>query len=160
MMAAGRISYGGLTIGQTVAFGRLEVTKDEIIHFARAFDPQPFHLSEEAAKDSNIGRLIASGYHTCALLMRLIVDHALDPKLSLGAPGVEEVRFLKPVFPGDTLSARYSCKDKRELKSRPGVGAARFLFELINGGGEIVMTWDSTIFIRLQPHAAEGAARS
>ena len=141
-------NFAGFEIGKTVAFGHMVVSKDEIIEFARAFDPQPFHLSEEAARDSNIGRLIASGYHSCGMLMRLLVDYVFDTELSLGAPGIEEVRFLKPVFPGDTLSGRYTCLEKRELKSRPGVGLLRFMFELRNGQGDVVMTWDSCVFLR------------
>ena len=151
----GKPSYAGFEIGKTVAFGHIVVTRDEIIAFARAFDPQPFHLSEDSARDSNIGRLIASGYHTCALLMRLLVDNVVDSRLSLGSPGIEEVRFLKPVFPGDTLSGRYTCLEKRELKSKPGVGLLRFMFELLNGRGEVVMTWDTALFLRL---GAEGRA--
>ena len=141
--------YAGFEIGRTHAFGHLVVTADEIIRFARAFDPQPFHLSEESARDSNVGRLIASGYHTCALLMRLLVDNVIDSGLSLGSPGIEDVRFLKPVFPGDTLSGRYTCLEKRELRSRPGVGILRFEFELVNGRDETVMTWDSNLFLRM-----------
>ena len=143
-----RPDYDSFEIGRTVAFGHLVVTKDEITAFARAFDPQPFHLSEESAKTSNVGRLIASGYHTCALLMRLLVDNVVDSRLSLGSPGIEDVRFLKPVFPGDALSGRYTCLEKRELKSKPGVGVLRFMFELLNGRGEVVMTWDSALFLR------------
>ena len=141
-------SYTDFEIGRTVAFGHMVVTKDEIIAFARAFDPQPFHLSEDSARDSSIGRLIASGYHTCALMMRLLVDNVIDSRLSLGSPGIEDVRFMKPVFPGDALSGRYTCLEKRELKSRPGVGVLRFMFELVNGRGEVVMTWDSALFLR------------
>ena len=152
-------TYENLEIGKAVAFGHMEVTREEIIAFARAFDPQPFHLSEESAKASNVGRLIASGYHTCALLMRLLVDNVVDSRASLGSPGLEEVRFLKPVFPGDTLSGRYTCLEKRELASRPGVGVLRFMFELVNGRGEVVMTWDSALFLRLAVGASgEGRA--
>ena len=152
-------SYAGFEIGRTVAFGHMVVTADEIVRFARAFDPQPFHLSEESARDTNVGRLIASGYHTCALLMRLLVDNVIDSRLSLGSPGVEDVRFLKPVFPGDELGGRYTCKEKRELKSRPGVGVLRFMFELVNGRGEVVMTWDSALFLRTGQDAREQAGQ-
>ena len=140
--------YAGFEIGRTVAFGHKVVTKEEIIAFARAFDPQPFHLSEEGAKDSNIGRLIASGYHTCAMLMRLLVDHVIDVEISLGSPGLDEVRFLKPVFPGDTLSGRYTCLSKRVSASRPGVGIVQFKFELVNGAGDLLMTWENAVFLR------------
>ena len=146
-----RPRYADFEIGKTVTFGHLVVTRDEITAFARAFDPQPFHLSEELAKGTNVGRLIASGYHTCALLMRLLADNVIDHQVSMGSPGLDDVRFLKPVFPGDELSGRYTCLDKRELRSRPGIGLLHFLFELLNGRGEVVMTWDGKLFQRIEP---------
>ncbi len=136
--------------GETHAFGHVAVASQDIIAFARAFDPQPFHLSEEAAKETNIGRLIASGYHTCAMLMRMAVDGPLGGPEALGAPSVEEARFLKPVLPNDTLSARLTVRTKRALKSRPKVGVMHCLMELVNQRDEIVMTWDINIMRRMR----------
>lgn len=143
------LSYDDFVVGEVVPFGRKAVSREDIVGYARAFDPQPFHLSEELAKDSNVGRLIASGYHTCCILMRMAAEDLMGGPDALGAPGVEEVRFLKPVEPGDDLAARCTCLDKRELKSKPGVGIIRCLFELTNQRDEVVISWDVTMFRRV-----------
>ncbi len=154
--AAKSLYWEDVTVGQTVAFGRKQVTKDEIIGFARAFDPQPFHLDEEAAEASMVGRLCASGWHSCAMLMRMLADDVLANAAGLGSPGLDEVRWLKPVFPGDGLTVRYICTSKRELKSRPGVGICQMLFEMLNQNGEVVMTWDVAQLFRLRgPEVAQ-----
>jgi acyl dehydratase len=114
------------------------VTREEIIAFAREFDPQPFHLSEEAAKGTFVGELIASGWHTCSLTMRIIYDGLIHKTASMGAPGVEEVKWLKPVRPGDTLTARWSILDTRLSRSRPSMGLARTRVALLNQHGETV----------------------
>lgn len=142
--------WDDVTVGKTVPFGRYVVSKEEIIAFARAFDPQPFHLDEEAAKSSLIGRLCASGWHSCAMLMRMLADDVLANAASLGSPGLEEVKWLKPVFPGDELTARYTCTSKRVLKSRPGVGICQILFEMLNQHGEVVMTWNAAQLLRVR----------
>lgn len=144
------LHWEDVTVGETVTFGRKHVTEDEIVDFARAFDPQPFHLSEESAKDSMIGRLCASGWHSCAMLMRMLADDVLAKAAGLGSPGLEEVKWLKPVFPGDELTARYTCTSKRALRSRPGVGLCQMLFEMLNQNGEVVMTWDAAQLLRLR----------
>lgn len=146
----GILHYEDVVIAKTVPFGRKVVTTDEIIEYARAFDPQPFHLTEEGAKDSLVGRLCASGFHSCAMMMRMATDDVLSKAASLGAPGVNEVRWLKPVFPGDVLSGRYTCKTKRVLKSRPQVGSCFILFEMLNEAGDVVMTWTCHQFLRLR----------
>lgn len=145
-----RIYWDDIIVGQTVPFGRKVVTKEEIIEFARTFDPQPFHLDEEAAKDSMIGRLCASGWHSCVILMRMMVDEILKYAKGLGSPGIAETKWLKPVLPGDELTARYTCTSKRELRSRPGVGVCQFLFEMLNQNGEVVMTWDVAQYFRIR----------
>ena len=148
--------YEDIIVGQTVALGTNSVTKAEIMAFAQAFDPQPLHLDEEAAKHTMVGRLCASGWHSCAILMRLICDGFLADSSSLGSPGMEDVRFLKPVFPDDTLSGRFTCSTKRTLASRPHVGICRVLFEMTNGAGEVVLTWDtSQLFALRHPPAIE-----
>jgi acyl dehydratase len=153
------LHYEDIVVGATVPFGRKVVVRDEIIAFGRAFDPQPFHVDEEAAKDSLIGRLCASGWHSCAMLMRMLADEVLNKAASLGAPGVEEVKWLKPVFPGDVLTARYTCTDKRVLRSRLGVGLCRILQEMLNQDGNVVMTWNSNQLFKLRTplgHRPEG----
>jgi acyl dehydratase len=148
------IHFEDIVVGETVAFGRKVVSKDEIIAFARAFDPQPFHLDEEAAKSSLIGRLCASGWHSCAMLMRMLADEVLNKAASLGSPGLEEVKWLKPVFPGDALTARYTCTAKRVLGSRPGVGLCSMLFEMFNQNGDVVMTWTGGQFFKVRTPGA------
>ncbi len=138
-----RIHLEDIEVGKTVPFGSLTVSKEEIIAFARAYDPQPIHLDEEAARKSIVGGLCASGFHSCALLMRLIADGFLNNATSLGSPGIDEVKWTKPVRPGDTLTGRYTCTEKRALSSRPEVGLAKITFEMLNGAGDVVQTWFS-----------------
>lgn len=143
------VDYEDFVVGEKLPFGRIKVTKDDIVRYARAFDPQPFHLSEETAKDTNIGRLIASGYHTCCMMMRMIADDLLGGPDALGSPGLDEVKFLKPVLPGDVLTATCTTLEKRELKSKPGVGLLHCLLEMHNDRGETVMSWNMKAFRRL-----------
>jgi acyl dehydratase len=153
------LHFEDIAVGETVPFGRKVVSRDEIVEFARAFDPQPFHLDEEAAKHSLIGRLCASGWHSCAMLMRMLTDEVLNKSASLGSPGMEEVKWLKPVFPGDVLSGRYTCTAKRVLGSRPEVGLCHVLFEMLNQDGDVVMTWNSSQFFKVRSpsgHEPEG----
>jgi acyl dehydratase len=148
------IHFEDIVVGATVPFGRKVVSKNEIIAFARAFDPQPFHLDEEAAKSSLIGHLCASGWHSCAMLMRMLADEVLNKAASLGSPGLEEVKWLKPVFPGDVLTARYTCTAKRVLGSRPGVGLCQVLFEMLNQDGDVVMTWTGSQLFKVRTPGA------
>jgi acyl dehydratase len=153
------LEYHDFTVGETIPFGRKKVTEADIVRYARAFDPQPFHLSEETARDSNVGRLIASGYHTCCIMMRMLADDLIGGANALGSPGLDEVRFLKPVFPGDELTARCHVIEKRELKSKPGVGLVHGTLEMTNQRGEVVMTWDMKAFRRIvSPTNVGGAA--
>jgi acyl dehydratase len=159
---ADRIHLEDLEIGRQVAFGALEVSKDDIIAYAQAFDPQPIHLDEEAAKRSIVGGLCASGFHSCALLMRMLADDVLSQSTSLGSPGIDEVKWMRPVRPGDRLSGRLTCAARRALASRPGVGIAKLLVEMLNQKGEVVMTWDSTQFLAVRHPASPalpGAAK-
>jgi acyl dehydratase len=137
-------------VGETRAFGRITVSRDEIVAFARAFDPQPVHVDEEAAKASMIGQLFASGWHSCAMMMRMLADDILNDFASLGSPGLEDCRWMKPVFPGDVLSGRYTCVAKRVLKSRPGVGICQMEYAMINQAGDIVMTWKAAQLMRVR----------
>jgi acyl dehydratase len=115
------------------------MTAEEIMDFARQFDPQPFHLSEEAGKNSLFGGLCASGWHTCALAMRMMCDAYLLESASLGSPGLENIRWLKPVRPGDTLHVRSVVLEARPMDSKPHVGLLRTRWEMINQNNEEVM---------------------
>ena len=136
-------------------FGDRLVSAEEMIAFARAWDPQTFHLDADAAKDSQAGELIASGWHTGALLMRMMCDAYLLDSASEGAPGVEELRWLKPVRPGDRLNVRRETLSARVSRSRPGIGIVEFAFEVRNQRGEAVMAMQSSNFIRRRTEEAE-----
>jgi acyl dehydratase len=116
------------------------VTREEIVAFAREFDPQPFHTDEAAAAQTIYGGLIASGWHTIAIYMRLMWDAYLKDTASLGSPGVDEVRWLKPVRPGDTLRVRFTVLEALPSRSKPDRGIVRSLSEVFNQHGEVVMT--------------------
>lgn len=145
-----KIHLEDIEIGRVVSFGRLPVSKDDIIEFAKAYDPQPIHLDEEAAKKSLVGGLCASGFHTCALMMRMLADDLLLHATSQGSPGIDEVRWLKPVRPGDVLSAKLVAQEKRALASRPEIGLARLKYEMLNQKGEALMTWDTNQFLKVR----------
>lgn len=140
--------------GEIVTFGAYEVTKEEIIAFASQFDPQPFHLDEAAGKASMLGGLAASGWHSCSIMMRMMFDGFMNGSTSLGSPGIDEVRWLKPVFPGDVLSVRREVLEARPSASKPDRGIVRFRFELMNQKGEVVMEQTNPIlFGRRHPGA-------
>jgi len=126
--------------GEKIQLGNYAVTREEILEFARRYDPQPFHVDEEAAKRSIYGGLIASGWHTIAMFMRLFVDGLVSDSSSMGSPGIDEIRFLKPVRPGDTLSARVVIRDVVPSRSKPDRGHVRASYEVVNQAGETVMT--------------------
>jgi acyl dehydratase len=128
-------------VGQIDRFGAYEVKREEVIEFASRFDPQPFHLDDAAAaKNPIFGRLSASGWHTCAMVMRMLVDYQMeDGHFSLGSPGVEELRWLKPVYPGDRLSVETEVTEVRPSRSRPEIGSVHFIITAFNQHGEPVM---------------------
>lgn len=134
-------------------FGEIEVTEAEVIAFGRRYDPQPFHVDPEAAKSSMFGTLVASGWQTAALMMRLIVDHYLSPVASLGSPGVDELRWLRPVRPGDTLRVRGTVVSARRSRSKPDRGIVQARFEVFNQHGEIVMTSIAMILLKVREAA-------
>lgn len=141
-------------VGETIELGHTTVDRDEIIAFARRFDPQPFHVDEEAAKRSIYGGLIASGWHTTAMLMRLLVDGMAAGSESMGSPGTDEIRWLKPVRPGDTLTGRATILDVVPSRSKPDRGHIRAAYELWNQKGEKVMTMVSLGIFGRRPPAA------
>ena len=134
-----RLYFEDFVPGAVITHGPLTITRQEIIAFAAEFDPQPMHLDEEAAKKTMLGGLSASGWHTCSIMMRLIYDGLLVNAASMGAPSVDELKWLKPVRPGDSLSLRLTVLDKRAPKSRPDLGFVFVRCELVNQHGEAVL---------------------
>ncbi len=126
--------------GSIHEFGPILVEVEEVISFARRFDPQPFHMDPEAAAKSAFGGLIASGWHTAALMMRLLVDHYLSRVASLGSPGLDELRWLKPVRPGDALYIRVTVQEVGRSQSKPDRGFIRSFVEVLNQRKEVVLT--------------------
>ena len=143
-----------LVAGSTLELGSTTVLREEVLAFARKFDPQPFHLDDEAAAHSVFGKLAASGWHTCAMAMGLMVRGFLHEAASLGSPGLENIKWLRPVYPGDTLTLRQRFLETRPMKSRPDVGLARSLWEMFNQHGEQVLSMDGWgMFRRRTPGA-------
>jgi acyl dehydratase len=140
--------------GETIDLGAKAVDRDEVIAFAAEFDPQPFHLDDEAGRASVLGGLAASGWHTCAMLMRLLCDNLLLASSCNGSPGVEEVRWMRPVFPGDRLSASAEVLEARPLRSRPGLGVVTLLATVRNQDGLPVMTCRNAILFAMREAAA------
>lgn len=126
--------------GMVFELGKRTLSKEEIVAFATEYDPQPFHMNEEAAGKSAFGGLIASGWHTAAVFMRLYVDALLSRAASMGSPGVEELRWLKPVRPCDTLRARLTILDTAPSGSNPNRGTLHIYSEILNDRDETVMT--------------------
>lgn len=142
--------------GTVREFGGHTLTRDEIVRFAGEFDPQPFHLDEEAGRASLFGGLAASGWHTCALMMRMMCDAYLLDSASLGSPGLDAIRWLKPVRVGDTLSVRMEILEARPMNSRPTVGLVRARWTVLNQRGEAVLTTEGSNMFQRRP--AEGDA--
>lgn len=138
--------------GDVHEFGDRLVTAEEIIAFARQFDPQPFHLSEEGGRASPFGGLIASGWHTASIAMRLWCDHALS-RHGVGSPGLDELKWPAPVRPGDRLRARATVIETRRSRSRPEVGIVRTRLELFNQRNEQVCSWTAVGFVRCRDAA-------
>jgi acyl dehydratase len=132
-----------VVVGTQRETGTKLVDKNEIIEFAREFDPQPFHTDEAAAKASIYGGLIASGWHTAAMVMRLLVDSFVGKASTTGSPGFDNLRWLKPVRPGDVIRVRSTCIEKIPSKSRPNLGAVKFTTEVLNQNDETVMSLTS-----------------
>ena len=144
-----------LPVGTTLDIGSITVDRDEVIEFASKYDPQPFHLDEDAAAKSMFGKLSASGWHTCAMAMGVMVRGFLHESSSLGSPGLEQIKWLKPVFPGDTLTLTQTITESRPMASRPDVGLTRTLWKMFNQHGEQVLLMDGYgMFRRRVPGAA------
>ena len=155
------IYFEDLEVGAETYFGSYEVTREEMLVFARKYDPQPFHLSDEAAAETHFGRLSASGWHTCAMTMAVIARHlASDEIAGLGSPGIDELRWKKPVFADDTLHVRGRIVEKTPSRSRPEMGSYRTETVVGNQDGEPVMTYTSIVLIRRRPTGTTGRASS
>lgn len=144
-----------MTVGAITSFGRYEVTADEIVEFASQYDNQPFHTDPEAAKHSLFGGLIASGWHTCAMMMRMVVDNAIgtEPSATLASPGFDDLRWFTPVRPGDVLSVRSEILEVTPSRSKPDRGSVRIRNQILRQDGEVVAELIS-IAIMLRRNAA------
>jgi acyl dehydratase len=150
------IYFEDLKIGAETDFGSYEVTREEVIDFARKYDPQPFHLSDEAAANTHFGRLAASGWHTAAMTMAVIARHVVHhQQAGLGSPGIDDLRWRKPVYPGDTLHVRGRILEKTPSRSRPEMGSFRTQTIVSNQNDEVVMTFVSIVLIRRRPATGE-----
>ena len=151
-MAQVRFYWEDLQPGSVRELGTVTPTADEIRAFAAQFDPQPFHLDEQAGRQSVFGGLCASGWHTCAMAMRLTVDNFLRESSSMGSAGLEKLSWLHPVFPGDTLSLRHTIQESRPLRSKPELGLVRSSCEMFNQHGDKVLHMEGYgMFRRRQP---------
>jgi acyl dehydratase len=144
--------FEDLVVGEESYFGSYEVTREEVIEFARKYDPQPFHLSDEEAAKTHFGRVAASGWHTCAMTMAVIARHVVGAdQAGLGSPGVDELRWLKPVYPGDTLHVHSKLVETRPSRSKPEIGSFRSECTVRNQHGEPVLRFTSIVLIRRRP---------
>ncbi len=144
------LHFEDLSPGIEFPLGPKSVSTDEIIAFAMEFDAQPMHLDAEAGRKSILGGLAASGWHTCAMMMRMMIDSYLLRMAAEGAPGIDFVKWKKPVLAGDVLAGETRVLDRRELKSRPGIGIVSFRHELRNQNGETVLESENPIMLRLR----------
>jgi acyl dehydratase len=145
--------------GAVSIYGPRLVTREEILAFAAEFDPQPMHLDEAAARATMLGGLGASGWHICCLMMRIIADGYILDSSSMGGPGIEEARWLKPLRPGTHIRVRATVLDTRASKSRPDMGLTRFRFDVIDEAGGSLMTLTTTqMFGRREPATAGAEA--
>ena len=147
--------FEDLEIGKTRSFGRYEVTREEVLEFASNYDPQAFHLDDEAAAKTHFGRVSASGWHTCAMTMRMLVDNMkVEKQAGLGSPGLDGLKWKKPVYPGDTLRVESTLLDKRRSASRPEMGIMKGHVQVFNQNDEIVMEmWNTGLIAVRDPDA-------
>ena len=149
------LHYEDIEVGSRQSFGRYEVTPDEVRAFASAYDPQPFHLSDEAAAKTHFGRISASGWHTCAMTMRMLVDNmSTVQQAGLGSPGIDNLRWVKPVYPGDTLRCETEVTEKRRSKSRADMGLFKSRVQVFNQADELVLEMTSNGLIRVRDPGA------
>ncbi|HEY0627597.1 MAG TPA: MaoC family dehydratase [Allosphingosinicella sp.] len=141
-----------IEVGQRASFGSYHVTREEVIAFASKYDKQPFHLSDEAAAKTHFGRIAASGWHTCAMTMAMIAENVVaTEQAGLGSPGVDELRWLKPVYPGDTLRVESEIVEVRPSRSKPEIGSFRTAVTVFNQDDVPVLTFTSIVLMRRRP---------
>jgi acyl dehydratase len=146
--------FEDIEVGATASFGCYEVTREEVVAFAAQYDPQPFHLDDEAAALTHFGKVSASGWHTCAMTMRMLVENMSGEKRAgLGSPGVDELRWRRPVYPDDTLRVETEIIEKTRSKSRPEMGSYKSLVTVYNQDDVVVMTFKSIGLIRTRSGA-------
>jgi acyl dehydratase len=154
-----RYYWEDLAPGSVRELGSVTPSAEEIKEFAEQFDPQPFHLDELAGRRSIFGNLCASGWHTCSLAMRLTVENFLNESSSMGSPGLESLRWLKPVYPGDTLTLRHTILESRGMRTRPDIGLVRSAWEMFNQNEEKVLHMEGYgMFRRRHPATAQELA--
>ncbi|MCF8881249.1 MaoC family dehydratase [Erythrobacter sp. SN021] len=149
--------YEDIEIGRERAFGQYQVTREEVMEFASKYDPQSFHLDEEAAAQTHFGRLSASGWHTCSMTMAMMVENMKQEKSAgLGSPGIDHLRWKKPVYPGDTLRCETEVIEKRRSQSRPEMGIFKTRIRTLNQHDEVVLEMQSNGLIRTRdPNGAD-----
>lgn len=146
------IYFEDLEVGSETYFGSYDVTREEVLEFARKYDPQPFHVSDEAAAKSPFGRIAASGWHTCAMTMAVLARYVVEhEQAGLGSPGIDELRWRKPVYPGDTLHVSGRIIEKTPSRSRPEMGSFRTEMTVTNQDDVSVLTFTSIVLIRRSP---------
>ena len=146
------IYFEDLEVGAETDFGTYEVTREEVLEFARKYDPQPFHLSDAEAAKTHFGRLSASGWHTAAMTMAVIARKVVgEEQAGLGSPGIDELRWKKPVYPGDSLHVTGKILDKTPSRSRPDMGSFRTQTIVTNQDDQVVMTFISIVLMRRRP---------
>ena len=149
------IYFDDIHVGDGTLFGHYDVTREEVVEFARKYDPQPFHLSDEAAAKTHFGRLAASGWHTCAMTMAVIARHVVDTEQAgLGSPGIDELRWLKPVYPGDRLTVRGKVIESIPSRSKPTIGVIRSENTVTNQDDVPVMRFISIVMMLRRPEPA------
>ena len=149
-----RLYWEDFTPGRVFEHGPRRLPRDEMIAFAIEFDPQPMHIDEAAARETMLGGLAASGWYLCCILMRMCVDAFVGDSTSMGAPGVEEVRWLVPVRPDDELRLKATVLESRPSRSRPDMGLVRYSFELFNAEGQRVVALTTSLMMGRRPAGA------
>lgn len=139
--------FEDIKVGDTLEHGEYEVTKEEILEFAEQYDPQPFHVDEEAARESMYGDLIASGWHTAAICMKLLIEGEEERTASAGGRGADELRWHRPVYPGDTISVQAETVDKQAETNLPGIGHVNHDITGLNQHNEPVITWTALALV-------------
>ena len=148
----GLVFFEDIALGSETVFGHYDVTREEVLEFAHKYDPQPFHLSDEEAAKTHFGRIAASGWHTCAMTMAVIARKVVETKQAgLGSPGVDELRWLKPVYPGDRLTVTGTVVETTPSRSKPEIGTIRTQTVVTNQDDVPVMRFTSIVMMRRRP---------